>query len=257
MPRTFIVLFLLFMTGSFLWAGGSPEVKGEESPVIVFAAASSTDLVQDLADIFKEKTGITVLISPASSGILAKQLEEGAPADIFISASKKWMDYTVDLGLVAESGAIAGNRMVIIAPSDSSCQTVDITGDFDFPASFEGRLSVGDPEHVPAGVYAQESLEYYHWYEALMPRLLPASNVRAALAVVELGECDRGIVYRTDALKSDKVKVIGTFPAESHTAVSCFSGLLNQAGEGGRAFYAFLTGAEAVPVFEKYGFQRL
>jgi len=251
-----LTLLLILLPGVLLWPEGSQEKKST-TDVIVFAAASTTDLVQDLADMFREKTGIPVLISPASSGILAKQLEEGAPADIFISASKKWMDYTVDQGLVAESGAIAGNRMVLIAPSDSSDQAVDITGDLDFPASFDGRLSVGDPEHVPAGVYAQESLAYFHWYEALKSRLLPAANVRAALAVVELGECDRGIVYRTDALKSDKVKVIGTFPAESHTAVSYYSGLLNQAGEGGRAFYAFLTGAEAVPVFEKYGFQRL
>jgi len=257
MKRLLYIAVLTIYSGVFLWAGGSREEKSDVSPVIIFAAASTVDVMQDLADLFKGKTGYTVLISPASSGILAKQLEEGAQADIFISASKKWMDYTVNLEMVDESRAMAGNRMVLIAPSDSTDQSVEIAGSLDFPASFAGRLSIGDPEHVPAGAYARESLVYFHWYDSLLPRLLPAANVRAALAVVELGECERGIVYRTDALKSDKVKVIGTFPSESHSDVSYYCGLLKQAGHGGREFYAFLAGDEAAAVFEKYGFEGL
>jgi len=255
--RRFTLIFLVFFTGVFLWAGGKKEDAEPDGTSIIFTAASTTDVVQELAELYKLSTGSTVLISPASSGTLAKQLEQGARADVFISASKKWMDYVIDLGLVGESRAIAGNRIVLIAPSDSRDSPVEISPSFDFPASFKGRLSMGDPEHVPAGAYAKESLVYYDWYEALQTRLLPAANVRAALAVVELGECDRGIVYRTDALKSDKVKVIGTFPSESHTRVSYYCASLKQASEDGLSFYSFLSSDKAAAVFEKYGFESM
>ena len=224
--------------------------------VIVFAAASTSDVMQDLADLYKGETGNSVLLNPASSGILARQLEQGASADIYISASKKWMDYVKSLDLVDRWAPFAGNRIVLITPLDSTASPVDIKKGFDFPSSFTGRLSIGDPEHVPAGNYARSALEYYSWYGALKSRLLPAANVRAALAVVELGETERGIVYRTDALKSSKVKIIGVFPAASHTAISYFCALLKQASPSAEKFYDFIsTSDEASEILTRYGFE--
>ncbi|MDC7235725.1 MAG: molybdate ABC transporter substrate-binding protein [Spirochaetales bacterium] len=225
-------------------------------PLIVFAAASTIDVMQSLADQFEEETGRPVLLNPASSGTLAKQLAQGAQADIFISASKKWMDYADEQGLVAASIPFAGNRMVLIAPADSSDEPVSIDSGFDLPGSFEGRFSMGDPAHVPAGAYGKEALEFFGWYTVLEPRILPAANVRAALSVVELGESERGIVYRTDALKSDKVRILGEFPAESHSPVSYFAALLKDTGSPGEEFYDFIVkGSGTGAILEEYGFE--
>ncbi len=252
MKRIVTGLFLVLAVTSFAFASGKQETS---SQVVVFAAASTTDVMQTLADYYTEETGIPVVLNPASSGTLAKQLSQGAEADIFISASKKWMTYAVDEGLVESSGPFAANRIVLIAPSDSDASAAEIGPDYDFLSSFEGRLSMGDPAHVPAGAYAKEALDYYGWYEGLEERILPAANVRAALSVVELDETERGIVYRTDALKTDKVKILGTFPMESHTPVSYFSALLKGASEEGAGFYDFIVnGDRTEEALKSFGF---
>ncbi len=256
--KRLIATLLVFTSLLPLFAGGQKETAAaaDSSPVVVFAAASTTDVMQSLADLYKQQTGQEVVLNPASSGTLAKQLNEGAQADLYISASKKWMDYAVDQGLVADSIPFAGNRIVLIAPADSSDPAVDLTKDFDFPGSFTGRLSMGDPAHVPAGAYAKKSLEYLGWYDQLADRIQPATDVRAAMAVVELGECDRGIVYSTDAKKSAKVKILGTFPAESHDPISYFLASLKTASPQGKAFYDFVVkSSDTSKILKQYGFE--
>ncbi len=254
MKKILSSLLVLLILASAAYASG----QSEDSPVqtvIVFAAASTTDVMQTLADFYTDETGVPVVLNPASSGTLAKQLDQGAEADIYISASKKWMDFVVDEGYVQRSGPFAANRIVLIAPSGSDAGEVELGPDFDFLSSFEGRLSMGDPSHVPAGAYAQEALEFYGWFEGLEGRILPAANVRAALSVVELDETERGIVYRTDALKTDKVKILGAFPEESHKPVSYYSALLKGCSEEGAGFYDFIVnGDKTKEVLESFGF---
>jgi molybdate transport system substrate-binding protein len=255
MKRVIIFAVILFLPIASLFAEGIQESSESVDSVVVFTAASTIDVIQTLADLFEAETGHTVLLNPASSGTLAKQLSQGAEADVYISASKKWMDFVLAEGLVKESKPFAGNRMVLIAPADSPDSELDLTRDFDFPSSFEGRLSMGDPAHVPAGAYAQKALEYYGWYESLSQRILPAANVRAALSVVELAETDRGVVYRTDALKSDKVKILAVFPEESHDPVSYYSALLKDCSDAGRDFYDFVVdGEKTESVLREFGF---
>lgn len=257
MNRVIIFSVLLFLPIVSLFAEGIQESSETVESVVVFAAASTVDVMQTLADLYESETGHTVLLNPASSGTLAKQLSQGAEADVYISASKKWMDFVLDEGLVNESKPFAGNRMVLIAPADSPDSGLELSSDFDFPSSFEGRLSIGDPAHVPAGAYAQEALEYFGWFESLSLRILPAASVRAALSVVELGETDRGVVYRTDALKSHKVKILALFPEETHNPVSYYSAVLKECSDAGRDFYDFvMNGEKTESVLREFGFDR-
>lgn len=254
MKRTLFTIILLSSALLSAFAGGDAETSSAEEPaeITVFLAASTTDVLNDLTVFFQEKTGITINTNPASSGTLARQLEEGAEADVYISASKKWMDYTENLGIVLERRPFVRNRLVLIAPSDTSLSPFELNEETDFPSLFSGRLSMGDPAHVPAGKYAQGALTHYGWYEPLSDRILPAADVRAALAVVELGETELGIVYETDSMKSgDRIVMLSRFPEESHTPIKYFCSQLTPEG---RDFYEFLLSSEAADVFESYGF---
>ena len=251
----FLIMLSFMLSGVLpVFAGGGAEAPefAEADEITVFLAASTTDVMDDLAALFREKTGTTVNLNPASSGTLARQLEQGAGADVYISASKKWMDYVNDLGTVLESSPFVRNRVVVVGPADTSLAPFEIDGATDLPGLFEGRLSMGDPEHVPAGKYAQEALAHFGWYDRLSDRILPAADVRAALAVVELGETELGIVYETDAMKAGgSVVILSRFPEESHTPVEYFCARLTPEGSD---FYAFLLSEEAAAVFASYGF---
>ncbi len=243
-------VFILLI--SFLYAGGASE---EPQPVTVYIAASTTDVINEIAELFTKQTGMAVKINPASSGTLAKQIGQGAPADIYISASKKWMDYVQELGVTSDVSPLVGNRLVLISPVDSALDSFSFDTNTGLPGFFSGYLSIGDPEHVPAGKYAKEALGYYGWYEELLTRILPGADVRAALSVVEFAEAEVGIVYETDAAKSDKVKIIGAFPSESHTPIAYYCALLKGGSSGGKDFYQFiLDDPEAGSLFKKYGF---
>lgn len=247
------LLFSLFAL-TFLVSEGKPEVSGDRS-VTLFYAASTGDLVVEIAALFESETGIEVKMNPASSGTLAKQIAQGAPADLYISASFLWMNYLKEEGLLEMSRSFVRNSLVLIAPVDSGLKEMKVDSFLDLPSMFQGRISLGDPAHVPAGSYARESLEYFHWYGELEKRILPGSDVRAALSVVEMGECDLGIVYFTDALRSEKVKMVGLFPEESHSPVEYSLGLLKDSSSEGEAFYRFLKeDVRVLELYRKYGF---
>lgn len=225
--------------------------------VTVFAAASATDALNEIGKAFTAAGGKEIVPSYASSSTLAKQIENGAPANLFLSADERWMDYLAEKGLVADGTRLnlLGNRVVLIAPRDSTAK-VDIAPGFPLAKLLgEGRLAVGDPSHVPVGAYTEAALKKLGVWEQVQGKLAPADSVRAALAFVERGETPFGIVYATDAAVTDKVKVVGVFPEDSHPPVVYPVALVKDKDTAdAKAFLAFLQGPQAKAVFEKYGF---
>ncbi|WP_432322011.1 molybdate ABC transporter substrate-binding protein [Yersinia enterocolitica] len=224
----------------------------------VFAAASLTNALQDIAAQYKKEKQVDVVASYASSSTLARQIEQGAPADLFISADQQWMDYAIDKQqMVANTRYILlGNELVLIAPKGSKITKVEIDKKTDWKKLLEGgRLAVGDPDHVPAGIYAKESLENLGAWATLAPEMARANNVRSAMALVERAEAPLGIVYGSDAIASDKVKVVGVFPEASHKPVEYPMAIVKgHENPTVTAFYDYLKSPAAAVIFEKYGF---
>jgi molybdate transport system substrate-binding protein len=222
---------------------------------MVYAAASLTNALTEVEARYEQESGKRVTTSFASSSMLAKQIERGAPADVFLSADKKWMDYLankkkIDTGTRRD---LLGNSLVLIAPEGRRVDFKMEAG-FQFAESFKGRLCTGDPGHVPVGIYAKQALQHLGWWEAIARRIVPTEDVRAALTFVERGECPLGIVYSTDARVSDKVQTIGAFPADSHDPIVYPVALVEGRGEGGADFLRFLSSKTAEEIFRKYGF---
>ncbi len=235
---------------------GNSKSSTEDKTLMVFSAASLTDVLSELADSFEVKYKVKVKTNMASSGTLARQIEQGGKPDIYISASKKWADYVDSLGYIQKGfkATIANNQLVLIAPKTSTTEVASIDSTLDFISLLkDARLSMGDPAHVPAGKYAKQSLEYYGWYKQLNGKTLPAKDVRSALMVVEMEEAPMGIVYKTDALKSTKVKILNSFPENSHKPIMYVSGVINDK-QIAKDFFAYIQTAQAKTIWEKYGF---
>lgn len=226
--------------------------------ITVFAAASLTNALQDIATQYEQGKSVKIVSSFASSSTLARQIEQGAPADLFISADQQWMDYAVDKKTVDESTryTLLGNDLVLIAPAEVKPQPVAISKTTDWKTLLNGqRLAVGDPDHVPAGIYAKEALQHLGAWDTLSPVMARANNVRAALALVERNEAPYGIVYGSDAVASNKVTVVGTFPADSHKPVEYPMAMVKQHNSAAvSAFFQYLKGPEAAAIFKRYGF---
>ena len=220
--------------------------------VTVFAAASMTDALQQVAkDYAKQNPKNEVVFSFASSSTLAKQVEEGAPADIFVSASNKWMKYLSekDLTVKETEKVLVGNDLVLIAPAKSAVNSVDIAKGEWINALKDSYLSVGDPAHVPAGQYAEEALTKLNLWDKVQERLARAKDVRGALALVERAEAPYGIVYSTDA------KTVAVFPADSHKPVVYpVSILKDHDNADSRDFLKYLESDAAKKVLVGYGF---
>lgn len=226
-------------------------------PVLVFDAASLTDVVNDLGAAFTAKTGVPVKSSPAASSALAKQIEAGAAADVFFSADLEWMDYLEQRKLVrpASRHSVVLNRLVLIAPADSKV-AVKIGPGFDLVHALgDGKLATGDPDSVPVGKYAHVALEKLGVWDRVSGRIVRAENVRAALAFVARGEAPLGIVYRTDALAEKRVRIVDEFPEDSHPPIIYPVALTARAHPEAQQFLDFVLGDAAKSVFRKYGFQ--
>jgi molybdate transport system substrate-binding protein len=225
--------------------------------ITVFAAASLTDALQDVDKAYGAKTGNSVRESFGSSSTLARQVEAGAPAQIFISADTKWMDYLAQKGLVATQRVLLGNKLALIAPADSPLAPRAIDRDMDWLRLLgsDGRLALGDPDHVPAGIYAKQALQHFGAWKDVAPHVAPAEDVRGALALVERGESPLGIVYVTDARVSKRVKIVGVFPEESHAPIvypACI--VKGAASDAVRNYFRFLWSPDAHAIFARYGF---
>jgi molybdate transport system substrate-binding protein len=257
---------VLAMTAAAPAAGGEASAAGETRAITVFAAASLTDAIGEIAREFTAGGGATgtdsathapVRTSFAASSVLARQIEAGAPAEVFISADVEWMDY-LDARHLLRAGtrrALLGNRLVLIAPEASSVQ-VTLVPHVDLTAALGGgRLATGDPDSVPVGRYAQAALTRLGVWQQLAPQLVRAENVRAALEYVARGEATLGIVYRTDALAEKRVRIVATFPADSHPPIIYPVALTAGASPGAVAFEAFLASDAARAIFIHYGFE--
>lgn len=233
-------------------------VANAEDKVTVFAAASLTNALTEVSTQYEKQKATKIVHSFAASSALAKQIENGAPADIFISADSKWMNYAQDKKLIdiASRKDLLGNKLVIVAPKGRSFK-VQFDKDFDFSKAFDGRLCTGDIDAVPAGIYAKESLTKLKWWDAVKTRVVGAQDVRAALVFVERGECAAGIVYETDAKISNKVDVVGVFPEETHSPIIYPIALVSNSKNKGNDYLLYLQSAEAIDIFKKFGFSIL
>lgn len=226
-------------------------------PVVVFAAASLKNALDAISKDWEGKTGNKATLSLAASSALAKQIESGAPADLFISADLKWMDWAAEKKLIdpASRKTLLGNTLVLIAPKDSTT-TLKIEKGFGLAAALgDNRLAMGDPKSVPAGTYGQAALTHLGVWDQVSAKIAGAENVRVALAYVARGETPLGIVYGTDAKSEPQVKVIDTFPADSHPPIVYPVALTaSSTSAEAKAFLAFLSSPDAAKIFEAEGF---
>lgn len=249
---------LLFAVMALTGCGGGKEETGAE-PVnlTVSAAASLKDAAEEVKALYlKQHPDLSVTYNFAASGTLQKQIEEGAPVDLFISAGKSQMDALAEKGLVVDGSRkdLLGNELVLIAKND--CK---LTSFAELAGQQVAKISIGAPESVPAGKYAQEALTSLTLWDKLQPRLILAKDVRQVLTYVETGNVDAGLVYRSDALMGKDVKVVAVAPAGSHKPIVYPLAVVKATKhqQEAEAFAAFLSGDEAAQVFAKYGFKPL
>jgi molybdate transport system substrate-binding protein len=224
--------------------------------VTVYGAASLTNVLQQLGDRFTQSTGVPVRLSFAASSALARQIEAGAPADLFFSADQDWMDYLEQRGFIRKSTRrdLLGNRLALVAPAASTV-TLKIEPHFGLRAALgTERLATGDPDMVPVGRYARAALISLGVWTEVADRLVPAENVRSALMFVARGETPLGIVYETDARIDPAVRIVDLFPLSSHPPITYPVALTRSASVEAARFLEFLRGAQARAAFEKFGF---
>ena len=250
----FLIAFTI-LTGS----ATSPGFAQDKS-LTVFAAASMKNALDDIDAAYTAKTGIKMVASYAASSALAKQIEQGAPADVFASADTDWMDYATAKKNINDPTRVnlLGNSMVLIAPKDSKIDNVVIAPGFDLAKlAGDGKIATGDVKAVPVGKYAKAALEKLGAWQAAEPKFAMAESVRAALALVARGEAVLGIVYSTDAKVEPGVKIVGTFPADSHPAIIYPVAATATAKPEVADYLGLLRSSAAKAIFEKYGFKFL
>jgi molybdate transport system substrate-binding protein len=249
-------LALLFATIVTSGAASAPA-RAQSGDVLVFAAASLKNALDDVAAQWQRETGKKAVISYAASNTLIKQIEQGAPADIFMSADLDWMDYGQQKGLIRPDtrANLLGNRLVLIAPKDSTL-SVTIAPGFDLAALLKGeRLAMGNVDAVPAGKYGKAALEKLGAWDGVKDKVAPAETVRAALVLVSRAEAPLGIVYQTDAASDPSVKIVGTFPENSHPPIIYPIAMTKDSSKPeAQAFLAYIRSPAARPAFERQGF---
>lgn len=248
-----IVAFLILLG----MAGVPSSSPAQEKTITVFAAASLKNALDDVDAAFTKSTGVKVVASYAASSALMKQIENGAPADVFVSADLDWMDYGGQHKLIKGDTRVnlLGNRLVLIAPKDSTIHHVDIAPGFDLAKlAGDGRIVTGDVRAVPVGRYAKAALEKLGAWAAAEPKFAMTENVRAALTLVARGEAALGIVYGTDAAAEPNVKTLGVFPADTHPPIIYPAALTANPKPAAAQYLTFLQSQAAKALFETYGF---
>ncbi|MEO7030976.1 MAG: molybdate ABC transporter substrate-binding protein [Herbaspirillum sp.] len=240
-----------------LFAATSPA---QAADMLVFAAASLKESLSAAATAYEHNSGNKVVLSFAASSALARQIEGGAPADMFLSADLDWMNYLADRKLIqpARRKNLLANQLVLIAPA-SSTSNLKIKPGFDLAAQLgNNRLALANPDSVPAGKYAKAALQSLDVWPQVEPLVARAANVRAALVLVARAEAPYGIVYRTDALAEPKVRIVDTFPETSHAPIIYPMALtINSHNQSAQEFANFLSSKQAQPIWVKYGFKTL
>lgn len=252
MRRLFIIACLM-LTSACAMRPAQAQIPGR---ITVFAAASLKNALDAVAGKWQAETGNHATISYGASSTLAKQIENGAPADLFISADLDWMDYLQQKNLIdpASRRNLLGNQLVLIAPRDGKAET-SIAPGFPLAAMLgDGRLAMADPAAVPAGKYGKAALQRLGVWDTVSGRVAAAENVRAALLLVARGEAPLGIVYRTDAAVEPGVRIVAAFPAGTHPPITYPMALTKTAGPGAAQLAAYLQGPAARTLFEAQGF---
>jgi molybdate transport system substrate-binding protein len=252
-----LAAMLLALPFTSIASAADSDAKSGKS-IIVFAAASLADALGEIDAAYTAQTGVAVKASFAASSGLARQIESGARAEVFMSADEEWMDYLAQRNLVQAKTRhdVVGNRLVMIAPADSTAK-VDIEPNFSVAQILgdNGRIATGDPDSVPVGKYAKAALTKLGIWDTIAPRLVRAENVRAALAYVARGEAKLGIVYSTDAQAEKRVKVVGTFPADSHPPIRYPIAATTSATAEGTKYVDFVRSRASQETFRKYAFE--
>jgi molybdate transport system substrate-binding protein len=236
------------------------QQQTQDTSILVFAAASMKNALDDVDAAFAKQTGIAVVVSYDASSALTKQIEQGAPADVYISADQKWMDYGSQKELIDDGTRVnlLGNTLVLIAGKESKLGNVTIGPGLDLAGlAGAGRIATGDVRAVPVGIYAKAALQKLGLWDAVEPKLAMVGNVRAALVLVARGEAPLGIVYATDAKVEPAVKVIAAFPDDSHEPIVYPVAATRTAKSSAALYLAFLRSVAARAIFEHYGFSVL
>jgi len=241
-------------------AGAMPRSLAQDSSLTVFAAASMKNALDDVNAAFTKASKVKMVASYAATSALMRQIEQGAPADIFASADLEWMDYGLKKKLIAPSTRVdlLGNRLVLIAPKDSKVETVKLEKGFDLARLVgDGRIATGDVKAVPVGRYAVAALQKLGMWESVEKRMAQVENVRVALTLVARGEAAFGIVYETDAKVEPGVKTVAHFPAGSHPEIIYPVGATTNAKPEATRYLNFLRTQASKMIFERYGFSFL
>ncbi len=248
------------VAASLMLAGGAPTALAADQKVAVFAASSLTDALKAAVAAWQANGNGPVVLSFGSSSTIAKQIEQGAPADIFASADETWMAYLMERNLIAAETVRRpiGNDLVLVGAPDTS-HIIKIEPGFDLLGALRGgRLAIGDPKSVPAGRYARQALTNLGVWDEVAPHLAPAPNVRAAVALVQRGEAPLGIVYATDAMGLGEMKMLTLFPEDSHDPIVYPMAIVAGRDQPDvKAFFDFLTGPDGLALFGRYGFKIL
>jgi molybdate transport system substrate-binding protein len=257
MERAMRHVIRLLAVASLLIGAALPPAQAQDKSLTVFAAASLKNALDDINTAYTAKTGIKVAASYAASSALAKQLEQGAPADVFASADTDWMTYAIQKKTINEGTRVdlLGNKLVLIAPKDSVLATLPIGPGFDLAKLVGvGRIATGDVQAVPVGKYAKAALEKLGAWDAASSKFAMTDNVRAALTLVARKEAVLGIVYETDAKVEPGVKIVGYFPAESYPPVIYPFAATATAKPEAADYVAYARSSASKAIFEKYGF---
>ncbi len=252
--RSFLKLVFI---GTIILASTNGLVRAADEPVTIFAAASLKDALDEINAAWAKGGRQHAKISLAGSSALAKQIEQGAPADIFISADRDWMDYLAERTLIKANSRVdlLGNTLVLIAPKDSTL-TAELKPGLALAEMLgDGRLAVANTDSVPAGKYGKQALQSLQLWDGVKDKLAQAENVRAALQLVSRGEAPLGIVYATDARADPKVKVLATFPERTHTPIVYPAAVIATSKiPDAENFLDFLKTSTARSIFSKHGF---
>jgi molybdate transport system substrate-binding protein len=236
------------------------QEKSADKSILVFAAASMKNALDEVDSAFARESGITVVVSYDASSALMKQIEQGAPADVYISADRQWMDYGSQRKLIDDSTRVnlLGNKLVLIAGKDFKLGNVTINPGLDLAKlAGDGRIATGDARAVPVGLYAKAALAKLGLWDSVAPKLAMVGNARAALVLVARGEAPLGIVYATDAKVEPAVKIIGVFPDDSHDPIVYPAAATANAKPVAKLYLDFLRAVAARSIFERFGFSFL
>jgi molybdate transport system substrate-binding protein len=260
---SFIAALAVFVVAALPLAVRAQEKAQEKSAdksILVFAAASMKNALDEVDSAFAWQNGINVVASYDASSALMKQIEQGAPADVYISADQQWMDYGSERKLIDDSTRVnlLGNKLVLIAGKESKLSDVTIDPGLDLAKlAGDGRIATGDVRAVPVGLYAKAALQKLGLWDSIAPKLAMVGNVRAALVLVARGETPLGIVYASDAKVEPAVKIIGVFPDDSRDPIVYPAAAAPGAKPAAKLYLNFLRSAAARSIFESFGFSFL